>query len=108
MMNDEDSPACIKLGGRLSSLWNNVPIQDYGCYKLFDYYNYYIKDVSELIFPNTTAEHCYEYMFGHNTGLITPPTLPATALAKSCYDSMFRGCTSLKVYSRAEEGVERA
>ena len=34
-------------------------------------------------------------MFYGCTSLTTAPALPATTLAKSCYDRMFRGCKSL-------------
>ena len=34
-------------------------------------------------------------MFEGCTSLNTVPTLPAEALAESCYSSMFKGCTSL-------------
>ena len=34
-------------------------------------------------------------MFYGCTSLTTAPELPATTLVNSCYDSMFRGCTSL-------------
>jgi len=39
--------------------------------------------------------YCFGYLFSGATSLITPPELPATALAGNCYYSMFRGCTSL-------------
>ena len=35
-------------------------------------------------------------MFGQCTSLTTPPELPATTLASSCYSYMFDGCTSLQ------------
>jgi hypothetical protein len=34
-------------------------------------------------------------MFYGCTSLTTAPVLPATTLASSCYNGMFRGCTSL-------------
>ena len=49
-----------------------------------------------LILPATTlAKACYEYMFKGCTSLTTAPALPATTLASNCYCSMFEGCTSL-------------
>jgi hypothetical protein len=34
-------------------------------------------------------------MFNGCTSLVQAPILPATTLAKSCYKSMFSGCTGL-------------
>ena len=40
--------------------------------------------------PATTlAKGCYSIMFMNCTALTTPPTLPATTLAQSCYQDMF-------------------
>ncbi len=36
------------------------------------------------------AEGCYYQMFNNCTSLATPPALPATELAPSCYEGMFR------------------
>ena len=41
------------------------------------------------------ADSCYNSMFRDCTSLTTAPSLPATTLAKSCYYYMFNGCTSL-------------
>ena len=55
-----------------------------------------IKNVSSSFLPSTTlASSCYEYMFKNCTSLTTAPELPAKTLASSCYDDMFYGCTSL-------------
>ena len=43
------------------------------------------------------SESCYEGMFRGCTSLTKAPQLPATTLAKSCYAGMFYGCTSLSV-----------
>ena len=50
-----------------------------------------------LILPATTlAKFCYQYMFGKCTSLTTAPKkLPATTLANGCYYTMFSSCTSL-------------
>ena len=49
-----------------------------------------------LILPATTlARGCYQYMFNGCTSLTTAPELPATTLAQNCYLGMFNGCTSL-------------
>ena len=41
------------------------------------------------------AKRCYEDMFSNCESLTTAPVLPATTLAERCYYSMFYGCTSL-------------
>lgn len=43
------------------------------------------------------ADFCYDSMFRGCTSLTTAPSLPATTLADSCYYSMFYGCTSVKL-----------
>ena len=43
----------------------------------------------------TLASGCYNSMFKGCTSLVTAPVLPATTLANRCYGSMFNGCTSL-------------
>ena len=43
----------------------------------------------------STEEYCYNSMFRGCTSLTQAPELPATTLAGSCYHSMFYGCTSL-------------
>ena len=46
--------------------------------------------------PATTlAKSCYDEMFSGCVGLTTAPALPATTLTESCYYFMFRSCTSL-------------
>ena len=56
-----------------------------------------LKSAGNLILPATTlADSCYEQMFKRCTSLTTAPSiLPATTLAEECYISMFEGCTSL-------------
>ena len=49
-----------------------------------------------LVLPATTlATSCYDEMFKNCTSLITAPALPATTLANSCYVDMFENCSSL-------------
>ena len=49
-----------------------------------------------LVLPATTlAKDCYENMFQYCTGLTRAPELPAITLAYGCYSNMFDGCTSL-------------
>ena len=46
--------------------------------------------------PATTlAPTCYRNMFQNCSSLTTAPALPATTLKTGCYYQMFRGCTSL-------------
>ena len=53
-------------------------------------------NANELILPATTlAKGCYQSMFRGCSSLINALELPATTLASYCYDSMFQGCTSL-------------
>ena len=44
---------------------------------------------------NALANSCYEKMFNGCTSLTQSPALPATTLAPSCYFSMFKSCKSL-------------
>ena len=60
--------------------------------------NTYIKnkDGADLLLPATTlTKSCYNSMFYGCTSLTTAPALPATTLADYCYESMFNGCISL-------------
>ena len=55
-----------------------------------------ITDASALKLPATTlAKACYEGMFCECTSLTAAPELPATTLAEGCYSEMFRDCASL-------------
>jgi hypothetical protein len=49
-----------------------------------------------MVLPATTlAKYCYQRMFYGCTSLTSAPALPATTLANYCYQRMFYGCTSL-------------
>ena len=55
-----------------------------------------LTSAEKLVLPATTlARGCYESMFNGCTSLTTAPELPATTLAQSCYSDMFQGCISL-------------
>ena len=55
-----------------------------------------IVNVDSNFLPATTlARHCYDAMFNGCTSLATAPELPATTLADECYYNMFQNCTSL-------------
>lgn len=48
------------------------------------------------VLPATTlAKYCYNNMFNSCTSLTAAPSLPATTLTDYCYANMFYGCTSL-------------
>ena len=62
---------------------------------------YLFKDCSVLTsaleLPATTlAKYCYQSMFFGCTSLTSAPELPAKTLANGCYLDMFRSCTSLE------------
>ena len=68
---------------------------NYAFYKLF-YNCKTIIDASKLIIPATTlVGSCYDSMFRGCSSLVTAPELPATTLVFSCYSSMFSGCSKL-------------
>ena len=48
-----------------------------------------------LVLPNNTDASCYNSMFRNCTSLTTAPELPATTVQVMCYDGMFYNCTSL-------------
>lgn len=50
--------------------------------------------IDSIVEPLFAMSAC-TYMFAGCTSLTTPPQLPATALAETCYSYMFKGCTSL-------------
>lgn len=56
-----------------------------------------LRSITNLILPATTlARYCYQYMFYGCTGLTTGPRrLPATSVGYYSYANMFQGCTSL-------------
>ena len=55
-----------------------------------------LTSAEKLILPATAlASSCYEGMFQGCTSLATAPLLPATKLADSCYEEMFSKCTNL-------------
>lgn len=57
-----------------------------------------LTSASSLLLPATTLhQSCYESMFKGCTSLTSAPELPATTMAYECYGEMFMGCTSLTV-----------
>lgn len=66
-------------------------------YKLFEE-NTKIVNAKSLSLPATTlANSCYNNMFRNCSSLTTAPALPATTLTNYCYIGMFQGCTSLTI-----------
>ena len=55
-----------------------------------------LTNISNISLPATSLNpSCYNGMFKGCTSLTTTPALPATTLANGCYTGMFSGCTSL-------------
>ena len=57
-----------------------------------------VVDASDLVLPQTlkdSSRSCYESMFEGCTSLTQAPVLPATTLELTCYKNMFKDCTSL-------------
>lgn len=55
-----------------------------------------ITDASKLLLPATTLRNnCYNSLFRGCTSLATAPELPATTLTQGCYSMMFYGCSNL-------------
>ena len=72
-----------------------LPDAQYVFYGLFNA-NTTLNDASELLLPATQlAKNCYQGMFVGCTNLIKAPALPATQLAANCYGAMFNGCSAL-------------
>lgn len=70
-------------------------LQSYVFASLF-YNNSALVDVSELELPAMTMVYgCYYSMFRSCSNLVNSPKLPATTLDTYCYGGMFRDCTSL-------------
>lgn len=68
---------------------------NYTFYRLF-YGNTTLTDASGLLLPATElARDCYDQMFMGCTALTTAPALPATTLVEKCYYRMFYNCTAL-------------
>ena len=53
-----------------------------------------LNDISEIVFPENTAERCFANMF-NDCAITAAPELPATTLSVGCYFQMFNRCTSL-------------
>ena len=87
----------IATSGNCNAIWNyqdlNAPLKIYCGYSMFQRCTSLI-EAPEL--PATTlARGCYNGMFFGCTSLIEAPELPATTLVRYCYSYMFQNCTSL-------------
>lgn len=68
-------------------------VTDYCCAFLF-YQQTLLASAPDIGFSTVPANGCIG-MFDYCSGLITPPSLPATVLNEGCYAYMFGSCTSL-------------
>ena len=82
------------VGGNITALfYPGINLPDYAFKEAFENETNLIS-AKALILPATAlAESCYNSMFYGCTGLTEAPALPATALAEEFYSSMFYGCT---------------
>lgn len=70
-------------------------LEKYQFYSLFRD-NTYLISAKNLVLPATElSKSCYNNMFKFCTSLNEGPELPATKLAEDCYNTMFMGCESL-------------
>lgn len=96
-----DSTASFNLYGNIMSLISGdsftsatSSVANYAFTGMFR--NTKVISTENLILPATTlARSCYQEMFYGCTSLTVAPELPATTLAVDCYNAMFNGCTSL-------------
>lgn len=96
------SKKCNFKGNCMSMLFgddaaNNYSLEgkDYAFYNLFYNCTNVVTVSSDFLPATTLPASCYDSMFRDCTSLITAPELPATILEYQCYYGMFRGCTSL-------------
>ena len=86
--------SCNLLGNCMSILYDEY--LTFGAFSFLFHYCTGIKGVSKDFLPATTlAKSCYNSMFYGCTSLVNAPALPATTLAARCYYHMFRNCTNL-------------
>ena len=88
------NPLSLVYGDSFTDYINSVPPVS-AFYQLFEGSEGCEIDASNLAMPEIMSETCCRYMFQGCTGLVVPPKLPATTLAKQCYVGMFQGCTAL-------------
>ena len=115
ILGDGDGFTCKAYGNIMSLLdeenfatKTDLPNQSYVFWGLF-YGNTALTDASTLLLPATTlAKSCYNSMFRDCKALTAAPALPATTLVQTCYDRMFNGCSNLSsVTCLATEGINQ-
>ena len=96
------SSVSSNVGGDIRTLSNYLDVDNEtkpqtGMFRYLFYNNKNIVDASNLRLSYTTIEeYCYNSMFKGCTSLTSAPTeLPATTLKMYCYSNMFSGCTKL-------------
>ena len=72
-----------------------IPESSYMFRQLFANNSNLISAENLILQATTLARSCYNSMFYGCTSLTKAPTLPATTLVNNCYQAMFQGCTSL-------------
>ena len=95
----------LRCNGKLDRLIQNNLGGDDDILTIGDYcFAYIFNNVTSLIrvdddfLPATTlARSCYQNMFQGCTGLTIAPALPTTTLAINCYAGMFQGCIGLTI-----------
>lgn len=90
----------FNIGGNIQSMRNGVKYQGVNDVSSFQFYKLFYRctgliNANKLIMPTGTGKSCYKSMFNGCTSLRTAPVLPATTLKGNCYESMFGGCSSL-------------
>ena len=89
--NIDFANSTVVASGGLKGLFSGTKVTDNDLERLLPK-----NDNGRYYLPVTTlADSCYESMFRGCTSLTTAPQLPATTLASYCYLSMFEDCTSL-------------
>lgn len=73
-----------------------IELSDKSCFAGLFYNCTKLMDVSALKLPATIlTDYCYDSMFRGCSSLTAVPVLPAQTLASYCYNALFSGCTKL-------------
>lgn len=83
----------VKVSGSLAALNNykNLSVGGTGDFESTFYGMTTISDASELVLPQPSRPLHFANLFAECSSLISPPALPFTYLAESCYEGMFAG-----------------
>lgn len=99
----------ISASGDVTSLINerggNAPLTENIFYGMF-------KNCTALVSPpnlpsTTLAPSCYANMFQGCTNLLAIPDLPATEMSSLCYTAMFYNCSGLEIYDSAKDSYTK-